>query len=65
MRFASRPDRERPAVADVDRHDRRLVQHDAVAAHIDECVGGTEIDRHVAADHAERDGCRPCAGPLS
>ena len=42
-------DGERAAVAHVDGHDRRLVEHDAVAAHVDQRVGGTEVDRHVAA----------------
>ena len=37
------------AVLDVDGHDRRLVQHDALAAHVDERVGRAEVDRHVAA----------------
>ena len=30
------------------RHDRRLVQHDALAADVDQRVGRTEIDREIA-----------------
>ena len=43
-------DRERAAVARVDRDHRRLVEHDAAAAHVDERVRGAEVDGHVAAD---------------
>jgi hypothetical protein len=38
--------------ARVDRDDGRLGQHDPAAADVDERVGGTEIDGHVAAAHA-------------
>src|SRR5207253_2819801 len=34
----------------VDRHHGRLVQHDAATAHVDERVGGAEIDGHVPAE---------------
>ena len=40
------------AGARVDRDDRRLAQHDAAAAHVDERVGRAEVDRHVAATEA-------------
>ena len=43
-------DRERATVARVDRDDRRLVEHDAAPAHVDERVGSPQVDRHVAAD---------------
>ena len=33
-----------------DRDDRRLVQHDALAAHVDQRVGGAEVDREVAGE---------------
>ena len=36
----------------VHRDDGRLVEHHAAAAHVDERVGGAEVDRHVAADDA-------------
>ena len=41
------------AVVDVDRHDRRLVEDDALATDVDQRVGGAEVDREVAAE-AER-----------
>ena len=47
------PDRDGTAVVDVDRHDRGLVEHDALAADVDQCVGGAEVDREVATQ-AER-----------
>ena len=31
----------------IDGDDGRLAEHDAAAAEIDECVGGTQVDRHV------------------
>src|SRR5690606_8712239 len=37
----------------VDGHDRRLVEHDAAAADIHQCVGGAEVDRHVTAEKGE------------
>src|SRR6185436_64579 len=37
------------ARARVDRDDRRLRQDDSAPAHVDERVGGPEVDRHVAA----------------
>jgi hypothetical protein len=43
------PDRVHLAAARVDRDDRGLRQHDAATAHVDERVGGSEVDRHVAA----------------
>ena len=42
-------DRVHLARALVDRDDRRLGEHDAAATHVDERVGGAEIDRHVTA----------------
>ena len=41
----------------VDRDDRRLVEHDAAPADVDQGVGGAEVDGHVAAD--ERQCCSP------
>ena len=35
-----------------DRDHRGLVQHDALAAHVDQGVGGAEVDREVAAEIA-------------
>ena len=46
------PDGVHLARALVDRDDRRLAEHDAAAAHVDERVGGAEIDRHVASAEA-------------
>jgi hypothetical protein len=36
----------------IDGDDRRLAEDDPAAAEIDECVGGTEVDRHVAGTEA-------------
>ena len=36
----------------VDRDHRGLGEHDAATAHVDERVGGSEVDRHVAAAEA-------------
>ncbi len=50
--FAARPDfldhflAVRPAFL-ADRDDRRLIEHDAFAAHVDQRVGGAEIDRQI------------------
>ena len=55
MRFASAPTARSWLVARVDRDDRRLVEHDALPAHVDHRVGGAEVDGHVAAD----DGVKP------
>ena len=41
-------DGQRAAVFHVDGHDGRLVEHDATAAHVDERVGGAQVDGHVA-----------------
>jgi hypothetical protein len=30
-----------------DGHDRRLIEHDALAAHVDQGIGGTEVDGQV------------------
>ena len=46
-------DRDGAAVVDVDRDDRGLVEHDALAADVDQGVGGAEVDGEVAAE-AER-----------
>ena len=43
------PDRVDLAGARVDRDHGRLGEHDAAPAHVDERVGGAEVDRHVAA----------------
>jgi hypothetical protein len=40
-------------VLGVDGHDRRLVERDPAAADVDEGVGGSEVDGHVAAEEAE------------
>jgi len=47
MRFASRPTAVHLAGALVDRDDRRLREHDAASPHVDEGVGGAEVDGHV------------------
>ena len=53
--FGLGTDRDRTPIVHVDRDDRRLVQHDAFAAHIDQRVCRAQIDGHVAADdRAER-----------
>ena len=49
MRLASMPDRVDLAVARVDRHDGRLGEHDPAPPHVDEGVGGAEVDGHVTA----------------
>ena len=42
------------AAADVaQRHDGGLVEHDALALHVDERVGGAEVDGDVVRDNAE------------
>src|SRR5665213_889867 len=46
-------DGERLAVFDVDRDHRRLVQHDAAAADVDQRVRSSEVDRHVTAQKRE------------
>ena len=45
-----RTDRQDVAGARVHRHDRRLVEHDALAPHVDDRVRRSEVDGHVAAD---------------
>ena len=45
-------DREHLAGGGVHRHDGRLVEHDALAADIDQRVGGAEVHGHVSADEA-------------
>ena len=45
-------DSQGPAVVGVDRHHGRFVEDDALTTHIDEGVGGTEVDGHVATDHS-------------
>jgi hypothetical protein len=49
------PDRNQLTGLLVDRDDARLVHEDAFAAHVDERVGGAEINGHVPADEA----CEP------
>ena len=48
-----RSDCERPSVLDVHRHDGRLVQDDPSSSHVDEGVGGAEVDGHVATEQEE------------
>jgi hypothetical protein len=43
------PDGQRLVVVGVDGHHRGLVEHDALPAHIHECVGGAKVDGHVLA----------------
>jgi hypothetical protein len=49
-----------------DRHDRRLVEHDALAADVDQSVSGAQIDRQVvreiAAQVLEHGSCRSSEG---
>ena len=52
IRWASCADSVHLLSAGVDRHHRRLRHADALAAHVDERVGGAEVDRHVAAADA-------------
>ena len=47
-------DSEDLAVLLVHGHDGRLVDLDAAAAHVDEGVGGAEVDGHVPADETVR-----------
>jgi hypothetical protein len=35
-----------------DRHHRRLIEHDALAAHVDQGVGGAEVDREIVGEIA-------------
>ena len=51
-------DREHPPVLRVHRDDRRLVEHDAAAAHVHERVGGPEVDGHVTANDRGKPGLR-------
>ena len=51
-------DREHAAVVGVDRDDRRLVEHDPAPSHVDERVGGAEVDGHVAANDGGEPGLR-------
>ena len=44
---------------------RRLVEQDALAAHVDERVGGAEVNGHVAADEAVRHACVPARRGLA
>ena len=45
------PDRQDRVVGLVDGDDRRLVEHDALAADVHQRVGGTEIDRQIVREH--------------
>src|SRR5215211_7869329 len=56
------PDRVHLPRARVDRDDRRLGQHDAAPAHVDERVGSAEVDGHVAAAEARQVGEEAHAG---
>jgi hypothetical protein len=38
-----------------DRDDRRFVEHDAFAAHVDERIGGTEVDRQIVGEVAAQE----------
>ena len=58
------PDRVHVAGALIDRDDRRLGEHDAAAADVDERVGGAEIDGHVTAAEAG-EGVEPAHGRSS
>jgi hypothetical protein len=46
------PHRQDRVVGLVDRDDRRLVEHDALAAHVDQRVGGAEIDGEIVGEHS-------------
>ncbi|MNC85270.1 hypothetical protein D3C83_08610 [compost metagenome] len=35
-----------------DRHHRRLIQHDALAPHVDQGVGGAQVDREIVVEVA-------------
>ena len=52
MRWASSPTACTSSGAGVHRDHRRLGHLDALAAHVDQRVGGAEVDRHVAAPDA-------------
>ena len=56
------PDRHQLAGLLVDRDHARLVDQDALAAHVDERVGGAEVNGHVPADEVVRHPKCPCAG---
>ena len=49
----------------VDRDDRRLGEHDAAPAHVDERVGGAEVDGHVAAAEAGQEVEKPIGARVS
>jgi hypothetical protein len=57
-------DRERAAIADIDRDHRRLVEHDPTTAYVDERVGGSEVDRHVATEQPGVEGLASQRDPL-
>src|SRR5207249_2631137 len=57
------PHRQGPAVLDVDGDDRRLVQHDAATAHVDEGVGRPQIDGHVPAHQGREEVVRHAKEP--
>ena len=54
IRLASAPDGQDPPGLGVDRHDRRLADHDPAIAHVDQGVGGPEVDPDVAGEEAEQ-----------
>ena len=56
------PDRDQLAGLLVDRDHARLVDQDALAAHVDERVGGAQVHGHVPADEVVRHPSCPCAG---
>jgi hypothetical protein len=45
--FRLHADGQGPTVLGVDGDHRRLIEHDATATHVDQRVGGPEIDGHV------------------
>ena len=53
IRFASLPTARMWPVFWLMRHDRRLVEDDTAAAHVDERVRGAEVDGHVTAEVLE------------
>src|SRR5487761_959478 len=48
------PDGDHLAVVGVQRNHARLIEDDSPAAHVHRGVGGTEVDRHVAAKERQR-----------
>ena len=40
------------AIVNPDRYNRRLIQHNALVAYVDQCVGGTEINRQIIGEQS-------------